>query len=434
VQGEGGYSKYAAGGTPEAGEMAMVGENGPELVVFGEAARVFDATKTKAIMSGTLGAGRAAAQGLAAGLGSTAGVFSAARTMAAAVTAGIREELQIASPSKKTKALMADVGKGMIIGLTGSQAKIKATAKDLAKDIWAAFSGSKDNRLVAMVNRETKKLLAAAAKRDKIAATIATAKKFASDLTTAARQEAQLSSLGLQPEEVTAGGIKGGLAAKLAQVKQFAKYIDMLAKKGLNKGLLRQILNMGPEAGYAYASALVGADKGTFKQINSLQSQLDKSTTSLGRLGADRMYDSGKNASKGFLAGLLAEEKQLEKTMEKLAKAMQKSLRKALGIKSPARKMMPDGVNTARGVAAGVLEGLPYVDRAMQTMAGRMVGKSTAVPSGGRPAARVGGGGVMRVDISVTDARDPIATAKEIRRELLELKRVFGWNIELNVG
>jgi hypothetical protein len=40
----------------------------------------------------------------------------------------------------------------------------------------------------------------------------------------------------------------------------------------------------------------------------------------------------------------------------------------------------------------------------------------------------------MQVSISVTDARDPVATAREIRRELLELKRVFGWNLELNVG
>jgi chorismate mutase len=433
-RGEGGVSKYAGGGTPEAGEMAMVGENGPELVVFGEAARVFDATKTKAIMSGTLGAGRAAAQGLAAGLGSTAGVYSAARTMAAAVTQGIRDELEIRSPSKKTRALAKDVGKGFISGLTGSRDKIKSVTKDLANDIKTAFTGRKESSLLKMVDKQTKRLLDAAAKRDKIAAKIAEAKAYAKDVTKTARDQASLSNLGMDADSVTAGGIKAGLAGKLAQIKQFTRYVDILAKKGLNKGLLRQILNMGPEAGYAYASALVGADKGTFKQINSLQSQLDKSTTDLGRLGADRMYDSGKNASRGFLAGLLSEEKQLEKTMEKLAKAMQKSLRKALGIKSPARKMMPDGVNTTRGVAAGVLEGLPYVDRAMRAVAGRMVGKATAAPSGGRPAVVGGGGGVMQVNISVTDARDPVATAREIRRELLELKRVFGWNVELKVG
>ena len=38
---------YADGGFPEAGELAIVGERGPELVVFGESARVFDAVMTR---------------------------------------------------------------------------------------------------------------------------------------------------------------------------------------------------------------------------------------------------------------------------------------------------------------------------------------------------------------------------------------------------
>jgi chorismate mutase len=427
VTGQGGVSKYAAGGTPEAGEMAMVGENGPELVVFGEAARVFDSTTTKGMLKGTATAGRAAAQGLAVGLGSGGGVYVAARAMAAQVTSGIRDELEIRSPSKKTKALAADVGKGFIVGLTGSRDKIKAVAADLAKDIKTAFSGKKESSLLKMVDQQTKKLLDLAKKRDSVAARIATAKKYAGELTSSAREGAGLSNLGMEPGQVTAGGIKAGLAGKLAQIRTFTRYIDILAKKGLNKGLLRQILNMGPEAGYAYASALVGADKSTFKQINSLQSQLDKSTTDLGRLGADRMYDSGKNASKGFLAGLTSQEKQLEATMVKIAKAMQKSLRKALGIKSPARAMIPDGVNTARGVAVGVMEGLPHVDRAMQAVAGRMAGQAAASPVAGRAAvaARGGGGTVIHIHVDGTVV-DQLGFARAARQALLELKRTNG--------
>jgi chorismate mutase len=431
VQGEGGFSKYAAGGTPEAGEMAMVGENGPELVVFGEAARVFDSTTTRALMTGTVAAAKAATAGLSGGLRSTGDVYSAARTMAAAVTQGIRDELEIRSPSKKTKALAKDVGKGFISGLTGSRDKIKAVTKDLANDIKTAFTGKKESSLLKMVDKQTKKLLDAAAKRDKIAAKIAEAKQYAKDVTKTARDQASLSNLGMDADSITAGGIKGGLAAKLAQVKQFTRYVDILAKKGLNKGLLRQILNMGPEAGYAYASALVGADKNTFKQINSLQSQLDKSTDTLGKLGADRLYDSGKNASRGFLKGLESQQKDIEKLMMSIAKAMQRSIKKALGIKSPSTVMAKLGTFSTQGLARGLVEGLPHVDRALGVVTGRVAATRPVV---GRPAVIGGGGGVMQVSISVTDARDPVATAREIRRELLELKRVFGWNLELNVG
>jgi hypothetical protein len=434
------HRNYASGGTPKAGQLAMVGEEGPELVVFGQDARVFDADKTKGILRGnaaprTLSAGVAAAHGLAAGMtGSVGLVDAAARTMAAGVTTGIKGELEIASPSKKTKALAHDVARGFLEGLTGSQAKIKSASADLVRDIKTAFSGRKESGLVRMVDKDTKKLLDLAAKRDKIAATIVAAKSFASDVTKNAREGASLSNLGMGEGEVTAGGIKAGLASKLAQIKQFTKYVDILAKKGLNKGLLRQILNMGPDAGYAYASALVGADKNTFKSINSLQSQLDKGTTTLGQVGADRLYDSGRNASKGFLKGLLSQEGDLEKAMEKLAKSMQKSLRKALGIKSPATKMIPDGINTARGVAVGVLRGLPHVDRAMQAVAGRMAGRAVMRPTAGRPAVVGAGGTVYNVQVDVHEAMDPVAVGREFQRILLQFGRAQGATVSLKVG
>ncbi|MFJ8791394.1 hypothetical protein [Streptomyces sp. NPDC102462] len=425
-KGEGGVSKYASGGTPERGELAMVGEKGPELVVFGQAARVFDAKTTKSLLSGTVGAGRAAGQGLAAGLGSTSGVYAAARVMASAVTAGIRDEMEIRSPSKKTKALAADIGKGLIVGLTGTREKIKATAKDLVKDIKTAFSGKKESSLVAYVNKQTDKLLDAAKKRDKVAARIAEAKQYASATTATARQQAGLSSLGMSPEEVTAGGIKAGLQSKLAQIKQFSKYISTLAKRGLNKGLLRQILDMGPVDGYAYASALAGADKATLASINSTQKQITDQTGILGRKGADILYDSGKNASKGFLTGLLSQEKNLEKTMEKLAKSMQKALRTALGIKSPATKVVPDGINTARGVAKGVLDGLPFIDRAMDTVAGRITGRVAATrPVVGRPAVAAGGA-AAQINITIQGAVDPYSTAREIEKILAKYRRGRG--------
>ncbi|MCX4974212.1 hypothetical protein [Streptomyces sp. NBC_00620] len=383
------------------------------------------------------GAGADAARGLADGMtGSTGLVVAAARKMASGVEAGIREELEIASPSKKTKALAADTGKGLVVGLTGSRDKIKSVAADLAKDIKTAFSGRKESSLLAYVNAQTNKLLAAATKRDAVAAKIAEAKGYKRELSTNARQGAGLSNLGMEPEQVTAGGIKAGLAAKLAQIKTFTSYIGILAKKGLNKSLLRQILNMGPEAGYAYASALVGADKMTFNSINVIQSTLDKSTTKLGEAGADALYDSGKNASKGFLKGLESQQDAIEDLMVKIAKGMQKALRKALGINSPARKLIPDGINTARGIGVGVLQGLPYIDSAMNIVAGRMTGVAGVGAVAGRAAVGgTGGGGVVyHVSVVVEQAMDPVAVGRELQRVLVQLGRAQGATVVLQPG
>ncbi|MFB7219336.1 hypothetical protein [Streptomyces sp. NPDC056227] len=436
--GPGGIPKFAKGGKPKAG-WALVGEEGPELVRFKGGEQVYDHRSSMRMASGLdgqrtpAGAGQDAGRGLMAGLGAAAsGVESAARRMAAAVTAGIRAELQIASPSKKTKALAADIGKGLIVGLTGSRDKIKDVSKDLAKDIWAAFDGSKDNRLVAMVNRETKKLLDAASKRDALIAKIKTAKDYAKTLTGGARQAANLDQLGMDPEEVTAGGIKAGLQQKLAKLKTFTSYINTLAKKGLNKSLLRQILDMGPEAGYAYASALVGADKATFNSINSLESQLNRGADKLGRSGADAMYDSGKNAGKGFLTGLQSQQDAIEKQMLKIAKGMQKAIKKALGIKSPSRVMAQLGRYSTEGLAAGLGERMPVLDRALGAVTDRV---ASAQPVIGRPAV-VGGGASqpVQIQIDVHGAMDPVAVGRELQRVLLQLKRTQGVNVQLGVG
>lgn len=442
VQGPGGPKSDSILATFASGATAAVSDT--EYVVQSAAVRKYGLPFLNALNAGRLadggatGAGASVAAGLASGMtGASGTVGAAARTMAAAITAGIREEMQIASPSKKTKALAKDIGKGLIVGLTDSRNKIKATAKDLATDIKTAFSGKKESSLLTYVDKQTDKLLAAAKKRDAVAARIAEAKSFASDVTTNARQGASLGNLGMEPEEVTAGGIKAGLASKLAKIKQFTTYINMLAKKGLSKSLLKQILNMGPEDGYAYASALVGADKATFTSINKLQGQLNDSTTKLGKVGADRLYDSGKNASKGFLAGLTAEEKQLETTMENLAKSMQKALKKALGIKSPAKKMIPDGINTAKGVAVGVLAGLPHVDSAMNTMAGRMTGRAAIGPVAGRAAVTASGGTQQVVNLTVQFqglVTDRIGTAKEIVKVLNELARTTGQTVQVGVS
>ncbi|MFH9012544.1 hypothetical protein ACH4C6_14285 [Streptomyces sp. NPDC017943] len=382
--------------------------------------------------AGTAGAGMEAGRGLASGMQGARGlVSSAARLMAASVTQGIRDELEIRSPSKKTTALAKDVGRGLIKGLTGSRDKIKATSKDLAKDIWSAFSGSKDNRLVAYVNKHTKTLLSLAGKRDSIAATIKRAKDFAESTRVGAKQAANLGGMFEGEEQVSAAGINSKLQQRLAKLKTFSSYIKSLAKRGLNKTMLREILTMGPEQGYAYASALAGSSGKLLSEINSTQYKINSQAESLGRAGADALYDSGKNAAKGYLKGLDSQQDAIEKQMVKIAKAMDKAIRKALGIKSPSTVMARLGAYSTQGLARGLTDALPAVDRALGVVTGRVAG---ARPAMARPAVVGGGGGVMQVNISVTDARDPVATAREIRRELLELKRVFGLNVELKVG
>ncbi|MFB6424638.1 hypothetical protein ACFCXC_14780 [Streptomyces microflavus] len=429
---------YASGGRPSPGEVAWVGEEGPELVRFGSGGpQVYSHRQSMAMISDAASAGRDAGLGLQRGMGVATGeVEASGRALAGAILYGVRDELEIASPSKKMKALMKDVGRGLILGMTGEKSKISATAKDLVKDIWAAWKGvktNKDSALVARVTKDTKKLQTLATARDKLAARIKAATEYRATLTSGAQQAAGLSSLGLQDEEVSASSIQAGLSQKLAKVAQFARYVAGLAKRGLSKSLLRQVLDMGPDQGYAYASALSGMGTSALRAVNTTQSHLDKAASNLGALGADVMYDSGKNASKGYLKGLDSQQAAIEKQMVKIAKSMDKAIRKALGIKSPSTVAAVSGGFFTRGVAKGAVDELPFLDRAMGAVAGRMAGMRPVI---GRPAfagGGAGGGPVIHANITV-QTLDPAAGAREVEKLLLKLARSRGGTVTLKVG
>jgi hypothetical protein len=102
------------------------------------------------------------------------------------------------------------------------------------------------------------------------------------------------------------------------------------------------------------------------------------------------MYDSGIQAAKGLVAGLSKQKKQIEQTMISIAKSMQKALREALGIHSPARKLIPDGVNTVRGLLVGIDRERP---RLLDTMASLVAVPSAPGLSGSVGAAVASGTG-----------------------------------------
>jgi chorismate mutase len=294
--------------------------------------------------------------------------------------------LQISSPSKAMKAVAKDVGAGFISGLTGSRDKIKAVSKDLASDVRAAFSGRRESGLIRMINRDTAKLLSLASKRDSVAKKIADANKFASDTAGRARATGSLASI-VSDDHYSPRYVEGRMKASLNSIKSFTANVTKLQKKGLNKNLLRQILEMGPEAGGAFAASLAGADAATIKRYNKLQADIDKQSAKLGKVGADMLYDSGKKAGAGFLTGLKAQQKDIEALMLSIAKGMQKSIKKALGIKSPSRVMEAVGRMTVLGLHGGIVRSVPVVRSAMHRVAHAVAsGVPTALPAIAGPA------------------------------------------------
>ena len=368
---------------------------------------------------GMAGAGMDAGRGLASGLsGAMSLVLAAARGMASVVETGVRQELQISSPSKVMQALAKQVGAGFVKGLTGTREQISRTAADIANSIIAAFRGRKtriDDWLVDMVKGANKRLQDLAAERDRIAQRIADAKKFSADVAAQAKGAFSLQAVTQGPAGVSGDTIRRGLASAAAQIREFIGRINVLRKKGLSKDLLAQIIGMGPEAGLEFANVLSRQSTESLREINRLQGQINTASTNLGKLSADALFDAGKESGRGFLAGLAGQRKQIEQLMLSIAKSMQAAIRKALGIKSPSTVMAEVGRQSTLGVAVGLIDQLPAVKKAMGGIS-RTVSAGIAAPGLPVSVSAVGRGGTaQQAPLNVTFiSNGPIGSQREM--------------------
>jgi SLT domain-containing protein/phage-related protein len=317
---------YAKGGFPSAGELAWVGEEGPELVRFLGPAQVYTHSESK--------------------------------KMAARMNTSIPGFAKGGTISATGKGSIASViGKAFLDGLKGTEAQIKSVMDKLTTAIKNAFKGIKstvDDKLLKYLGTQNKALVAMAKERSLISGKIAAAKELAANSTGTARDFMSLSSLPNGGLAFNTGGIIAGLNTRLTQVKTFGSNLTKLAKMGISQELIRQIVGMGPDNGAAYAEALLKSTPEEIKSLNATQAAITSTSAAFGKTAADAAYDAGSQSGKGFLTGLIAQEKSITDRMAALAKRIQTTIKKALKIKSPSRVMAEIGMNIGQGLAQGI--------------------------------------------------------------------------------
>ncbi|MEV5770078.1 phage tail tape measure protein [Streptomyces antimycoticus] len=306
---------YAAGGRPKPGELAWVGERGPELVRFRGGEEVYD---------------HRTSLGMAAGMGLVRGFAKGTSKVRAKARGEVPGDLS-----------------GFTKSLTGSASDISKAAAELAKDLRAA--GGAGKALASQTGKVSAKLQSLAKQRDSVDSKLEAAKSAASDQKKSA---ADFFGLGSQASVTSIGDLITGLRGKQAEAATFQKQIAGLSKRGLSQDLIRQLVEQGP--GGALIGMVSGASKSQLGELNKLAKSGAKLSTSYGNTMADAMYDAGSQAGKGFLTGLKAQEKELQKAMDKLGASLVSSIKKRLKIKSPSRVTAGVGAQTGQGVAVGL--------------------------------------------------------------------------------
>lgn len=266
-------------------------------------------------------------------------------------------------PAPKDATLLYDAGrliiKGLVKGLESEYDSVKKSLTDLtAKIPKSASQALKDRinsdrtallKLAAQWDSANKKLEAARDKLDKL-------REEASDY---ARQVAdKIISTGdvTKVEDSSFAGITTAMQAAIDQAKRFAMALDKLKKLGLNQTTFDQIASAGPEAGLAAAESIAAAGASSVKELNGLQSELEKYANKAGDTASDALYQAGIHAAEGLVRGLELQQAKIEKQMLKIADSMVAAIKKALGIHSPSRVFARLGAYVGQGFAKG-LEG-----------------------------------------------------------------------------
>ncbi|MGW5123314.1 phage tail tape measure protein [Streptomyces sp. NPDC004069] len=379
-----------------------------------------------------LSAGRDLIMGLIRGCQEKAdAAVSVVKNIGSRAVSGIKSVLGIASPSKVFRSIGIYVVQGLVDGMTGSTASVKAATRRIESLIMQTRNhlldqrtsgktkaGRKTNAWVAQklkalagvekyVKKEDAVMRSLAAKRDAVAAKIKDAQKKLSDLQKQWSDEVKSVSQGIMqgfsviteaPQigfSLTAQDVVNKMRDQMSQAVQFAAQLQTLKKKGLSADLIAQIAAAGVEQGGATAAALAAASSGQIAEINKLQKTTVSAADTAGKAVADSMYGSGIKAAEGLVKGLQSQQKAIEKQMLSIAKSMQKAIKKALGIKSPSRVFMGIGQWIPKGLAAGVDGAAHHATRAVDRLATAVTGAGSVAGSGLAMAGAGGGGGVV---------------------------------------
>jgi TP901 family phage tail tape measure protein len=362
---------YAQGTGGAAKGLAWVGEKGPELVNFRGGEDVLSNPQSMAFAkanniklpgyaSGTItnAADRVrrdhrrvqdAKDDVARAKRRHKGVQAAETRLKAA-----QKELQAANIALKNaqRSAKTSIANTIATGLlktlsTGTSSAIASAIKSLATKLLNAGY----NKTAASVQKKGGQLEKLADRRASVQKTIAAANAYASDQ--ASKITDFLNISGTSATDI--GSLISQMSGQQKTASSFVGLSRSLKTRGASKALLQQLSDAGPGSQLATILGQRNVTTQDIGKLNSLVASGGKLATSFGRDMADLMYDTGKHAGEGFLAGLKATERDLQKQIDKLAKNLVDSIKKALKIKSPSGVMRDEvGKNVVLGLVHGM--------------------------------------------------------------------------------
>ncbi|GAA3172855.1 hypothetical protein [Nonomuraea salmonea] len=212
-----------------------------------------------------------------------------------------------------------------------------------------------------------------AKKRADLAKRIQDASKAAEQIAGRARDYAGIVGLGDSDQVLSPTALESLLRDRLIKIRRFTGDLEQLARRGLDKDLIRQLADAGPEQAGGLARSLTTASAATIASLTKLNRDISRESTDLGKKVADHLYDAGRKAGAGFLDGLRAQQAELTKIMERMARTVASTIRKTLKMRSPSKVTEDLGDDAMQGFFDGIENRVPELRR--------LLSRAVAVPS-----------------------------------------------------
>lgn len=168
------------------------------------------------------------------------------------------------------------------------------------------------------------------------------------------------------------------LKKRAAELKAFLVLVESLRKRGLDAGLLSELVSAGP--GSNLSEQLKGISDASLESVNKSQEAIRKTAAELAKSGtliseqAEKAADAiGQATIDGLIKGLVSRKNEVVDAMNGIVQALIKAVRKELGIKSPSRVMAKMGGHIVGGLAKG-LGNSGAVDSALGGLTSKVAG------------------------------------------------------------
>ncbi|MFF9310076.1 phage tail tape measure protein [Streptomyces sp. NPDC014748] len=287
-------------------------------------------------------------------------------------------EVALANAKRSAKvSIQNTINTGLLKTLeTGTSSAIASAVKSLATKLLNAGY----DKTAGSIQKKGAQLQTLADKKASLQSTIDKANAYATD------QAGKITDF-LDISGTSATSVAGLISQMTTQQRTATDFVSLSARlkqRGASTALLQELADAGPGSQLAAILGAKNVQTTDIAKLNSLLKNAGALATNFGRDMADIMYDSGADASKGFLAGLKSQQKALQKQMDTLAQALVTQVKKSLKIKSPSVLMRDQvGKQVALGVAVGMDRYRPHV-----AAAGRRLATTAYAASAGGSSAR----------------------------------------------